>query len=435
MFDSDLLPGWSRASRDAVRPLCPEDQPVDSSQDDETRPIHPDAVMTAEPARVPEPVTADSDDPDDPGRPFIEWRREQVPVRTIMVTIGLVLATVAALYVIMEIRQILTWIVVAAFFAVALSPLVGWLQKRVFGEHRAVATLLVFLWVVIIFAGLAALFIVPLATEGKNLATQLPDLINQAKQGRGPIGDLLKRTNALQWVQDHQPEIQKFGKTLTTPAAGVLKGIATGVAGTVTIFVMAYLMVLEGPKIVDGALNLFRPRTAHRIRAVGADCARSITGYISGNLLISLICGVLTYLVLLFLGVQFAVLIAVFVAVVDLIPLVGATIGAVVGAGAAFIHSVTAGIVVIIFFLVYQQLENHFLQPVIYARTVKLNPLTVIVAILIAVELAGILGALLAIPVASMIQVILRDVWDHRRGRPKGEPTVGEERRAAPVPG
>jgi predicted PurR-regulated permease PerM len=357
--------------------------------------------------------------------------QSEVPIRTILTTIGLVLATAAALYIVMQIRQILTWIIIAAFFAVALAPLVGWLERRAFGQRRALATLVVFLLVVLLLSALAALFIVPLATEGKNLAAQLPQLIDQTKQGRGPIGDLLKRTNALEYVQNHQAQIRSFATGLTTPAAGVLRGIATGLAGTVTIFVLAYLMVLEGPKIVDGTLSLFSPDTAIRIRRIGADCARSITGYISGNLLISVICGLLTYLVLTVLGVQFAGLIAVFVAVVDLIPLVGATIGAFAGALAGFIHSVPAGIAVIVFFVVYQQLENHLLQPVIYARTVKLNPLTVIVAILVAVELAGILGALLAIPIASMIQVILRDVWDHRSGRPKNEPTVGEDQQPA----
>jgi predicted PurR-regulated permease PerM len=92
------------------------------------------------------------------------------------------------------------------------------------------------------------------------------------------------------------------------------------------------------------------------------------------------------------------------------------------------VHSVPAGIAVLVFFVVYQQLENHLLQPLVFARTVKLNPLTVIIAILVAVELAGVLGALLAIPVASIVQVIARDVWDHRRGRPKEVPTVGEDR-------
>jgi predicted PurR-regulated permease PerM len=176
---------------------------------------------------------------------------------------------------------------------------------------------------------------------------------------------------------------------------------------------------------------VFDPATGARIRRVAADCARSVTGYISGNLLISVICGSLTYVVLLILGVPFAGLIALFVGIADLIPLVGATLGGAVAVIAGLVDSTTAGIVVLVFFVVYQQLENHVLQPMIFARTVKLNPLTVIVAILLGVELLGVLGALLAIPVAGMVQVILRDIWDHRRGRLKEEPTVGEERRPA----
>jgi predicted PurR-regulated permease PerM len=152
------------------------------------------------------------------------------------------------------------------------------------------------------------------------------------------------------------------------------------------------------------------------------------TGYLSGNLLISLICGLLTYAVLAIVGVPFAGLIALFVAIADLIPLVGATLGALVASIAGFLYSVPAGITVVVFFIVYQQLENHLLQPLILSRTVKLNPLTVLVAILVAVELAGILGALLAIPAAGILQVIVRDLWDHRRGRLKTEPTVGEEK-------
>jgi hypothetical protein len=126
-------------------------------------------------------------------------------------------------------------------------------------------------------------------------------------------------------------------------------------------------------------------------------------------------------------GVPFAGLIAIFVAFADLIPLIGATLGAIVAVTAAAFHSIPALIVIAVFFVAYQQLENHVLQPLILSRTVKLNPLTVIVAILVGVELAGILGALLAIPFAGIIQVIVRDLWDHRKGDLKDEPTTGEE--------
>jgi predicted PurR-regulated permease PerM len=265
-------------------------------------------------------------------------------------------------------------------------------------------------------------FAVPLASQGTDLAGQLPGIVSDARAGRGPIGDLLERTNALEFVQNNEARIREFATGLGTPALNLLRGLGTGIVATVTIFVLSYLAVLEGPKVVEGTLALFPAQRAERIRRVTRDCAKTVTGYISGNLLISAICGILTYAVLKFSGVQFAALIALFVAIADLIPLVGATLGAVVASIAAFLHSVPAGIAVVIFFVIYQQLENHLLQPFIFARTVKLNPLAVLIAILLATELAGILGALLAIPVAGMVQVVLRDVWDHRRGAPKPNP-------------
>ena len=301
--------------------------------------------------------------------------RAPVPVRTILATIGLVLAAALALYLVVETRRVLTWMVVAAFFAVALYPPAAWVQRRVLGNRwRALATFLVFLVVLLGLGGLVTAFAFPLVQEGTKFAAQLPELIDQARAGQGPVGRLLERTNALDWVQDNQDGIDSFVSGLTAPAAGVLRSVATGIAGAVTVFVLAYLMVLEGPKVVDGAISVFAPATGTRIRRVGADCARSVTGYISGNLVISVICGVLTYVVLLILGIPFAGLIALFVGLADLVPLVGATIGGAVAILAGFLHSVSAGIAVLVFFVVYQQLENHLLQPLIFARTVELNP-------------------------------------------------------------
>src|SRR5215213_9987793 len=237
--------------------------------------------------------------------------RPPVPVRTILATIGLVLATALLIYIVLEIRQVLTWIVVGVFFAVALYPVVGWVQRRMLGgKRRALATFLVFLLVFVLLSALITAFAVPLVNEGTKLAGQLPTLIDDARSGRGPIGDLLQRTNALEWVQDNQDKISKFASGLTAPAASVASGFATGIAGTLTVFVLAYLMVLEGPKVVQTSLTVFPPATAERIRRVGGDCAKSVTGYISGNLLISVICGTLTYIVLLVAGVPFAGLIA-----------------------------------------------------------------------------------------------------------------------------
>jgi predicted PurR-regulated permease PerM len=345
-----------------------------------------------------------------------------------MVVIGLVLATLFVLLLIRATSQVLTWIVIAVFFAVALNPAVSWVQRRAAFGRRWLATLLVFLVALVLLGGLVTLFVIPLIRQGSQVVADFPKIVEDARSGRGPVGGLIERFNLLEYAQNNADRFREYAGRLGAPTLAILRGAATSVAGIVTIFVLAYLMVLEAPKVVNGFLALFDDRRAERIRRVSHDCAKTITGYITGNLLISIICGSLTYAVLAIMGVPYAGLIALFVGLADLIPLVGATLGAVVATLAAFVESTTAGIVVIIFFVLYQQLENHLLQPLIFARTVKVNPLTVLIAILIAVELAGILGALLAIPVAGIIQIIARDIWDTRRGRLKNEPTVGEDK-------
>jgi predicted PurR-regulated permease PerM len=160
---------------------------------------------------------------------------------------------------------------------------------------------------------------------------------------------------------------------------------------------------------------------------VAADSALAVSGYVFGNLVISVIAGTATWVALALLGVPYAGVIGLFVAFTDLIPLIGATLGAVPTVAFAFLHSTSSGIVMLIFYVIYQQFENHVLQVSIMSRTVDVNPLTVLVSVLIGVELFGFLGALLAIPVAGIIQVVARDVYDEREGRLKPEPTVGAD--------
>src|SRR5256886_10412057 len=146
--------------------------------------------------------------------------------------------------------------------------------------------------------------------------------------------------------------------------------------------------------MMRGGLNMLSPPTAERIQRVARDCARAITGYVAGNLLISVIAAFVTFVSLKILGVPFALVLAIWVAFADLIPLVGATLGAIPTILVALLHSTTAGIAMAIVYIVYQQFENHVLQVTIMARTVRLNPLVVLVSVLAGVELYGFLGAL-----------------------------------------
>jgi hypothetical protein len=169
-----------------------------------------------------------------------------------------------------------------------------------------------------------------------------------------------------------------------------------------------------------GGVGMLSPPTQPRLRRIGRDASKAITGYMFGNVLISVIAAIVTYCGLWAFGVPFRTVMAVWVGFADLIPLVGATLGAVPTILVALLHSPTAAIGMIILYVVYQQFENHVLQVGIMARTVRLSPLTVLVALIVGVQLAGLLGALLAIPIAAVIQVVVKDVYQDRQ-RAKAE--------------
>ena len=350
--------------------------------------------------------------------------RQPVPVRTMLVGIALVVAAYLTLRAIVLLAHIETLLVVAAFFAVVLTPVVDLVRRRIH-VSRGLSTVIVFVVGLGILTGLMYAFIRPLVDQGKEFAENFPTYVSEAREGRGPAGDLVKRYNLDERLRDAQASIED---SLANAGGGALKvagKVLGGVASLLTVLVLSLMMVLYGPDILKGALGILDPSKRERVRAVASDCARALTGYVMGNLLISLIAGTATFVALLVFDVPFAAVLALWTAFADLIPLVGATLGAIPTIGVAFLHSTAAGIGMLVFYVIYQQFENHVLQVVIMSKTVQINQLFVLVSVLVGVELLGILGALLAIPAAGVIQVIVRDLWDHRRGELKDEPTIG----------
>lgn len=348
-----------------------------------------------------------------------------VPVRTILATIGLVLGTIAGILMVRELGRVLAWLAVAAFFAVVLTPAVDWLERR--RIRRSLATVIVFLVGIGVVAGLLYAFIRPIANRADSFVERLPEFVEDARDGRGPVGRLVQRYDIDEYVEENQERLQEAIRNAGAPALDIVRSVANTLFALLTILVLTFLMLLEGPHICQGVVNMIDEHRRDRVRLVAADCAKAVTGYVAGNLLISVIAGLTTFAFLTLIGVPFSGALGLWVAFTDLIPLVGATLGAIPTVAIAFVHSTPAGIAALIFYIVYQQIENHFLQPTVMSRTVNLNPLAVLVSVLAGVELFGVLGALLAIPVAGVIQVIGRDLWDERRGRPKEEPTVGTD--------
>ena len=341
--------------------------------------------------------------------------------RTVLVVIGILVAAFITLKILWISRHILSWIFIALFLALALNPAVERLERR-FGR-RGAATGVVFLAALIVIALIGWLFVPILVDQVNNFAHHVPDYIDELTKGRGRLGFLQQKYHLVDKARKavHQGGASKlFG--LSGTALALAKGIVSAVLATVTIAFLTFFMLLEGPSWIDRFFSLLRPASRKRWRSVGHDIYRTVGGYVSGNLLISLIAGGLTSIVLAILGVPYAIALGLIVGILDLIPLAGATIAAIIVGGVAFIHSIVAGIVVVVFFIVYQQVENHILQPVVYGRTVQLSPLVVLISVLIGAELAGVLGALAAIPVAGAIQVLFVDWLRHRRAEPLPEP-------------
>jgi predicted PurR-regulated permease PerM len=345
--------------------------------------------------------------------------------RTVLAVIGIVLAVLAVLAVVWVSRQVLTWIVVAIFLALALNPAVEFFQRRGLARRGAATAVTILLTIGAIVA-LGWLFVPTLVNEGRGFAEALPGYINDVSEGRGPLGRLAERYELEQKAREAIEREGGAGRLLgiSGTAVAVTKGVLTFVVAVVTIAFMTFFMLLEGPKWMERFYAMLPERSRETWRGIGRDIYRTVGGYVTGNLLISVIAGITTTIVLLILGVPYAVALGVLVAILDLIPLAGATLAAIIVSVVAFIHSIPAGIIVLIFFIVYQQIENHLLQPLVYSRTVQLSPLAILIAVLIGAKLAGILGALAAIPIAGTIQVLLLAWLAERRKQDTQPETV-----------
>jgi predicted PurR-regulated permease PerM len=309
-------------------------------------------------------------------------------------------------------------VVVASFLALLLNPLVVALQRWKI-KRRGLAVAVVIIWGLLVFFGLALAFGYPLANGITHLADNLPRYVSDVEHGRGWLGHLVRRYHIQQWVASNVPKLVNIGQGLTKPALTLGKGALTLMVALFTIFILVLLLLLQGPKMRASLLGMMSPQRAERWSRIAGQVNRSVTGYMLGNFVTSLIAGLVVFVVLLILGVPFAFLWALWVALVDFLPMIGGALAGIPTVLFALAHSVTAGIVTLVVFIAYQQIENHVLNPVVMSRTVSVNPLLVLLSILVGASLGSWLGgtfgafvaALIAIPTAGAIQVVTREIW------------------------
>jgi predicted PurR-regulated permease PerM len=337
-----------------------------------------------------------------------------VPWRTIVGAVGVVVATYALIVVLLAAARIIVWVSIAGFMAIVLAPLVRRLHHRL-GGRRTLATGIVVFSTLLVLIGVITLFVMPVKTQLVDIITDLPGAVRDAADGKGPVGNIVHQLNIESYVQDNEAKLARAADRLNDSSFEAARTVATVAFGFITVTLLTFLFLSQSAAIGRAAQNLIPYRRRASAQRIASDAAAAVSGYVIGNLIISLIAGTVAFGCLVALGVPSPVVLALWVAVADLIPMVGATLGAAVSVIAAYLHSPTAGLISLIFFVVYQQVENGVLYPWIMARKLHVNPLGILLSVLLAVELFGILGALLAVPVSGALQVIVTAVRQERQ--------------------
>ncbi len=340
-----------------------------------------------------------------------------VPWRAIIATIGLVLATGIILVVMYLASRVIIWTLIAGFCAVVLLPPVRWIQRR-FGIRRGAAIALVVVVAALILISIVAVFILPVRRQLFDIATDLPGNVQKTARGEGQFGRLATKLGVQRLIQDNQASLVKGANSIQNSLPSYVGSALQSVLELITIAVITTIMLGQSELIGRASIRLVPIRHRTTVAATGKDAASAISGYMTGNLIISACAGLFAFLVLTILGVPGAIILALWVAFADLIPLVGATLGAIVAVIAALFVSPSAGITTLILFVLYQLFENSVLQTVIMSRKVRVSPLIVLLSVLAGVELFGFTGALLAVPVAGASSVVGKELWHHRPTAP-----------------
>jgi len=338
-------------------------------------------------------------------------------------------ACLGVLYLFVQIRGTLLLLGIAIFLAVALGPAVDFFARRM---PRAAAILFVYVLITLLYAGVLALVVPPVIDGAGKLSRDIPGYIEDLRNN----STIRNFDNKYDITGTLQQEAEKLPSRLGD-AAGALQSLAAAAFNAafqlLTVLTMTFFLLLDGKRIARFLVNRAGREHAPRMATIAERIYKSTAGYVAGALTISSINGLITFITLTILKVPFAVPLAVLMFFFGLIPLVGATIGgAIILVVKLFTNFPTATIVYAIVLILYQQLENNVLQPFVYKRTVNVPPLAVIVAILAGSSILGVIGALVAIPIAAALQIVIREFYDLRE--PPPDPPLTETSPGEPPP-
>jgi predicted PurR-regulated permease PerM len=342
----------------------------------------------------------------------------RVPLRTIIAAVVVVGGAYLAGKLVYRLRDVFLLFLVSGFIALLLNPVVTLLQRYVV-RRRGFAVLVVTMVALLAFLGLAVAFGYPLVGAITHLADKLPSYVASVQTGKGWLGQLVTKYHVQHWVQQNAPKLVTFAQGLSTPALNIGKGALSLLVELFTIFILVLLLLLEGPRMRRGILQLLGEEQGKEVTALASEVNRAVTGYMLGHFLTSAIAGIVVFVALFAMNVPFPFLWALWVALVDFLPMIGGALAGIPTILFAFTTGVPAGVVTAIVFLTYTQIENHILNPIIMSRTVRISPLLVLISVLVGASIGswvgglfgGFVAALLSIPAAGAAQVIALEAW------------------------
>jgi predicted PurR-regulated permease PerM len=316
-----------------------------------------------------------------------------------------VAVTYAVIQLLGDARGVLILIGLAVFLAVGLEPAVVWFVRH--KVPRAVAVVITLLVIILVVAGFLAAAIPALVAQGSQIVKNIPVWAQEAKDHHSLLGRLNDQFHL-------EAKIQSFLSTSSTDIAdgvvGAGKVVFSAVTDTLIVLVLMIYFLADMPRIRRTVYRLFPQSRRPRAILIGDDIASKVGGYVLGNFIVSLVAALLTYGWLLIFGVPYAFLLSIMVALLDLVPVVGSTIAGAIVALVALTVSLPVCLATIAFFVVYRLLEDYLLVPKVIGKAVEVPALVTVVSVLIGGALLGIVGALVAIPAAAALLLILREV-------------------------
>lgn len=333
-----------------------------------------------------------------------------ISVETFAKVIAMVVGTIILLIAVRKASHALILIFVAFFLTLALNAPVNWLSQRLPGKRRgsrSLATSLSFLLVILLLGGFLASVVPPIARQTQSLTTAAPHLIEGFRNQDSQVGRIVRKYHLQNQVTSVSNQLSARLKNAGGSAFSTVQRIGSSVFSTLTILVLTFMMLVEGP----GWLRFLRdiiPDRRHRVAdRVARDMYGVIKGFVNGQVTLAALAAVLISPGLFILHVSYPIALVVVVFICGLIPMVGHTIGAIIVTIVALFHSTSAAIIILAYYILYQQIENYLVQPRIQANSTNMSPLLVFLAVVVGVSFGGLFGALIAIPFAGCIRIIV----------------------------